>query len=66
MTHAGISPEEKIEFGITANLIRLSVGVEHVEDLWWDLNAALNTIDTKEVNSIEHHSSARTTALVVM
>lgn len=44
MTHAGVDPAEKIEFGITDALVRLSVGVENVEDLWWDLEQALNKI----------------------
>jgi len=56
MTHAGISPEEKIEFGITPDLIRLSVGVEHVEDLWWDLNAALNAVDNLSAKSDSEQS----------
>jgi methionine-gamma-lyase len=47
MTHAGMQPEEKIEFGITDNLVRLSVGVEHYEDLITDLQQALDKIDTK-------------------
>jgi cystathionine gamma-synthase len=29
-------------FGTPANLLRLSVGIEHVEDLWADLDAALS------------------------
>jgi methionine-gamma-lyase len=44
MTHAGVDPAEKIEFGITDALVRLSIGVENVEDLWWDLEQALNKI----------------------
>ncbi len=44
MTHAGMVPEEKIEFGITDSLVRLSVGVENAEDLWWDLEQALAAI----------------------
>jgi methionine-gamma-lyase len=44
MTHAGVDPAEKIEFGITDALVRLSVGVENVEDLWWDLEQALDKI----------------------
>lgn len=41
MTHAGVTPEEKLAHGITAALVRLSVGVENAEDLWWDLEQAL-------------------------
>lgn len=42
MTHAGVLPEDRERFGITASMIRLSVGVENVEDLWWDLEQALH------------------------
>ncbi|MCB0526416.1 MAG: cystathionine gamma-synthase family protein [Saprospiraceae bacterium] len=44
MTHAGIDPQEKLEYGITDSLVRLSVGVENVEDLWWDLEQALEAV----------------------
>jgi cystathionine gamma-lyase len=41
MTHASIPREERIKNGLTDTLIRLSVGVEDVEDLIEDLNQAL-------------------------
>ena len=44
MTHAGIPPDEKTLYGITETLVRLSVGVENVEDLWWDLEQALDAV----------------------
>ena len=40
MTHAGIPHEELEAIGVTDNLIRLSVGVENVKDLIWDLEQA--------------------------
>lgn len=49
MTHAGVAPEDKLAFGITDSLVRLSVGVEHVEDLWWDLEQALGMVPQKEL-----------------
>ncbi|HEX9854258.1 MAG TPA: PLP-dependent aspartate aminotransferase family protein [Acidimicrobiia bacterium] len=42
MTHASISPEDRRRVGITDGLIRLSVGLEDVEDLIEDLAAALD------------------------
>ena len=42
MTHAAISPEERMAAGITDGLIRLSVGVEDVNDLMEDLTQALD------------------------
>jgi cystathionine beta-lyase/cystathionine gamma-synthase len=41
MTHASIPREERIKNGLTDSLIRLSVGIEDVEDLIDDLNAAI-------------------------
>ncbi|MEI3612017.1 methionine gamma-lyase [Pseudogracilibacillus sp. SO30301A] len=42
MTHAVIPEEERLKMGITDNLIRLSVGLEAWEDIWEDLEQALN------------------------
>jgi cystathionine gamma-lyase len=41
MTHASIPREERLKVGLTDSLIRLSVGVEDVEDLIQDLTNAL-------------------------
>jgi cystathionine beta-lyase/cystathionine gamma-synthase len=42
MTHASIPPDIRRGLGISDSLVRLSVGLEHVEDLWADLDGALN------------------------
>jgi cystathionine gamma-lyase len=44
MTHGAIPEEQRIALGITESLIRLSVGVEDVEDLRDDLRHALAAI----------------------
>src|SRR5580658_2765771 len=41
MTHASMPPEKQKEVGITQGLIRLSVGIEDVEDLIADLDQSL-------------------------
>lgn len=41
MTHAGMDPEARRRAGLTDGLIRLSVGIEALEDLRADLEAAL-------------------------
>ncbi len=41
MTHAAVDPAEKLKLGISPALIRLSIGVEHPEDLIADLKQAL-------------------------
>lgn len=45
MTHASIPREERIKNGLTDSLIRLSVGVEDIEDLLADLEKALQKVD---------------------
>jgi methionine-gamma-lyase len=45
MTHAGVAPENKVKMGITDKLVRLSIGVENVDDIIWDINQALEGID---------------------
>lgn len=44
MTHATIPPAQRAQLGISDGLIRLSVGVEHVDDLRRDLANALAAI----------------------
>lgn len=44
MTHASVPADVKKALNITDNLIRLSVGLEDVEDLIDDLTQALQTI----------------------
>jgi cystathionine beta-lyase/cystathionine gamma-synthase len=41
MTHASIPPERRAELGLTDGMVRLSVGIEDVEDLLADLDQAL-------------------------
>ena len=44
MTHAGMNPEDREKAGITDGLIRLSVGIEDIEDLLADLKEALDAL----------------------
>jgi cystathionine beta-lyase/cystathionine gamma-synthase len=44
MTHAAVPAEERLAVGITDGLVRLSVGLEDVEDLIADLDAALERV----------------------
>jgi cystathionine gamma-lyase len=45
MTHASIPREERLKVGLTDSLIRLSVGIEDVDDLVEDLRQALDSIN---------------------
>ena len=42
MTHASIPPEQRAAIGIADGLVRLSVGIEHIDDLIADLEQALS------------------------
>jgi len=41
-THSKLSEEERLETGISPGLVRVSVGLEHVDDIIGDLKQALN------------------------
>jgi cystathionine beta-lyase/cystathionine gamma-synthase len=44
MTHASIPAERRAELGLTDGMVRLSVGIENVEDLLADLEQALGAV----------------------
>jgi cystathionine gamma-lyase/cystathionine beta-lyase/cystathionine gamma-lyase/homocysteine desulfhydrase len=44
MTHASVPAEQRARLGITDGLVRLSVGIEDVEDIIADLDAALQHV----------------------
>jgi len=44
MTHSGLTAEDKALGGITDDLVRLSVGIEHHDDLIWDIGQALENV----------------------
>jgi methionine-gamma-lyase len=44
MTHANYTPEERAKHGISDGLLRLSVGLETVDDLLEDVEQGLNSI----------------------
>lgn len=40
-THSKLTPEQRDAVGISDGLVRLSIGLEHVEDIWEDLRESL-------------------------
>ena len=40
-THQQLSDEQQLEAGVTKDLVRLSVGIEDIEDILWDLEQAI-------------------------
>ena len=43
-THSKLSPEERLESGITDGIVRISVGLEHPDDICADLGQALDRL----------------------
>jgi O-acetylhomoserine (thiol)-lyase len=41
-THSQLSPEDQVKTGVTGGYIRLSVGIEHIDDILADLTQALD------------------------
>jgi len=41
-THRQLTPEEQLKAGVTPEMIRLSVGIEHIDDILADLEQALD------------------------
>jgi methionine-gamma-lyase len=44
MTHSDVDPEERAAMGISEQLVRLSIGIEHPDDLLVDLEQALASV----------------------
>ena len=44
MTHAAIPKQERLKSGVTDSLIRLSVGIEDINDLIYDLESTLKQV----------------------
>jgi O-acetylhomoserine (thiol)-lyase len=41
-THRQLTPEEQLKAGVTPEMLRLSVGIEHIDDILADLAQALD------------------------
>ena len=48
-THRQLTPEEQVKAGVTPEMIRLSVGIEHIEDIIADLAQALDKATSRFV-----------------
>jgi O-acetylhomoserine (thiol)-lyase len=40
-THSQLSAEEQVAAGVSPDFVRLSIGIEDIDDLLWDLDQAL-------------------------
>jgi len=43
-THRQLNEEELIKAGVTPDLVRISVGIEHIEDIIADVSQALESV----------------------
>ncbi len=43
-THSQLTPEEQAKTGVTDGYVRLSVGIEHIDDILADLDQALSVV----------------------
>jgi len=41
-THSQLTPEQQLNAGVTQDFVRISVGIEDIEDILWDLDQALS------------------------
>jgi O-acetylhomoserine (thiol)-lyase len=41
-THSQLTEEQQVSAGVSPDFVRLSVGLEDLDDILWDLNQALN------------------------
>jgi O-acetylhomoserine (thiol)-lyase len=51
-THQQLTPEEQESTGTTGDLVRLSVGIEHIDDILADLDQALRAATTSSVEPV--------------
>ncbi len=58
MTHASIPREIREPRGVTDGLVRLSVGLEHIEDLTADIQQAIDSISTSLRNGVRSSFAA--------
>jgi O-acetylhomoserine (thiol)-lyase len=50
-THQQLSPEQQARAGVTPDQIRLSIGLEDLDDILWDLDQALEASQTKAASA---------------
>jgi O-acetylhomoserine (thiol)-lyase len=46
-THRQLDEAQQLAAGVTPDMVRISVGLETLEDILWDIDQALSTTTTK-------------------
>jgi O-acetylhomoserine (thiol)-lyase len=49
-THSQLSPADQLASGVTPGYVRLSVGIEHIDDIIADLDQALTAATTRPMS----------------
>ena len=44
-THRQLNEEQQIKAGVMPDMVRVSVGIEHIDDILWDIDQALASVD---------------------
>lgn len=60
-THEQLSDEEKIDSGVTEDLIRISVGLEHIDDIIHDFEQSFSASGAANKNGESHPENAQQT-----
>ena len=50
-THSQLSLEDQLKTGVTPGYVRLSVGLEHIDDILEDIDQALKKISSPKVKT---------------
>jgi methionine-gamma-lyase len=58
MTHSTYTPEERAAHGISEGLVRLSVGLEDVQDILADIGQALDLVHALDFNRAQPGAAA--------
>src|SRR5690606_27117111 len=51
-THSQLSAEEQTISGVSDDYIRLSIGIENIDDILWDLDQALTVAQGKTLHTV--------------
>ncbi len=54
MTHAGIPADERNEMGVTDKMVRLSIGLEHADDLIRDIEQAMDIVAFSSFQDVDN------------
>jgi O-acetylhomoserine (thiol)-lyase len=64
-THSQLSPADQLASGVTPGYVRLSIGIEHIDDILADLDQALAAATQPMAKPAERRSGARAAELVM-